>query len=129
MQESLFLLLLLFFIELAETSQYRGHTFNEAVNNLYVLYKHHLLRFLLFHSSLVFVLYVAAAYDLVNIWTVSIILTKAADLSMKLYLFKKIDKGGYFDIQEYGVEDIVLDWKIRYLSVVVYTGLFIPALY
>lgn len=129
MQESLFLLLLLFFIELAETSQYRGHTFNEAVNNLYVLYKHHLLRFLLFHSSLVFVLYVAAVYDLVNIWTVSIILTKAADLSMKLYLFKKIDKGGYFDIQVYGVEDIVLDWKIRYLSVVVYTGLFIPALY
>lgn len=129
MQESLFLLLLLFFIELAETSQYRGTTFNEAVNNLYALYKHHRLRFMLFHTSLAFVLYVAAAYDLVNIWTVSIILTKAADLSMKLYLFKKIDKGGYFDIRGYGVEDIVLDWKIRYLSVVVYTGLFIPALF
>ena len=74
-------------------------------------------------------LYVSASYDLVNIWTVSIILAKTADLSMKLYLFKKIDKGGYFNLENYGVEDIVLDWKLRYLSVIVYTGLFIPALF
>ncbi len=129
MDESLFLLLILFFIELAETSQYRGHTFSEAVNNLYVLYRRHRIQFLLFHTSLAYVFYVAVSYDLVNIWTVSILLAKGADFMMKLYLFKKIETGGYFNIEEYGVSDLVLDWKIRYLSVIVYTGLFIPALF
>ena len=128
MQEALFLLLLLFFIELAETAQYRGHTFNEAINNLYTLYKRHILKFVLFHSSLAYLLYVTATYDLVNIWTISIILTKMADIATKFYLFKKIDQGGYFNIEQFGVPDVVLDWKLRYLSVIVYTGLFIPAL-
>lgn len=129
MPETLFLLLILFFIELAETSQYRGITFNEAVNNLYGLYRHHKIQFLLFHSSFVYVLYVSVSYELVNIWTVSILLAKGADFIMKLYLFKKIEAGGYFNIEHYGVADMILDWKIRYLSVIVYTGLFIPALF
>jgi len=129
MDERLFLLLILFFIELGETAQYRGHTFNEAINNLYAVYRHHRIQFLLFHSSLVYVLYVSLSYDLLNIWTLSILLTKGADIGMKFYLFKKIDRGGFFNIEQFGVEDITLDWKIRYLSVVVYTGLFIPALF
>ena len=74
-------------------------------------------------------MYVGISYDLFNIWTVSIVLTKGADLATKLYLFKKIKTGGYFNIEQYGVEDMVLDWKIRYLSVILYTGLFIPALF
>ena len=129
MDEHLFLLLILFFIEVAETAQYRGHTFNAAINNLYTLYKHHRIQFLLFHSSLAYVLYVTLTYDLLNIWTLSILLTKGADVGMKFYLFRKIEHGGYFNIEQYGVEDVSLDWKIRYLSVIVYTGLFIPALF
>lgn len=129
MDERLFLLLILFFIELAETAQYKGHTFNEAINNLYLLFRRHRVRFLFFHSSLVYVTYLSVTYDLLNIWTLSILLAKMADVGMKLYLFKKIETGGYFNIEQYGVADMVLDWKIRYLSVIVYTGLFIPAVF
>jgi len=129
MQDGLFLLLLLFFIEMAETAQYQGATFNKAVNNLYGIYKHRPFRFVLFHASLMYMLYITVSYDLLNIWTLTIILTKMADLGMKLYLFRKIDQAGYFSLESYGVEDIVLDWKLRYLSVVIYTGLFIPGVF
>jgi hypothetical protein len=129
MQDGLFFLLLLFFIELAETSQYKGMTFSIAVNNLYRLYKQQFFRFLLFHTSLVYVIYITVNYELFNIWTVTIILTKAADFCMKLYLFRRIDQRGYFNLESYGMGDIVLDWKLRYLSVVVYVGLFIPGVF
>lgn len=128
MESALFLLLLLFFIELAETTQYQGATFDAALNRLYHIAATRPWQFLLYHSSLGYVLYVAFAYELLNIWTVSIILTKVLDLAIKLYLFAKIRRGGYFSLAQYGMEDMPLDWKLRYFSVVLYTGLFIPAI-
>lgn len=129
MDNTLFLLALLFFIEVAETTQYKGETFNQAINTLYHIYKERRVEFFMYHFSFFYVLYVSFEYDLLNFWTVTILLTKAADFSLKLYLFKKIDEGGYFTLETYGMPDMVLDWKIRYLSVIVYTGLFIPGFF
>ena len=129
MDNALFLLLLLFFIEVAETTQYQGRNFDEAVHNLYRLYHSRRLQFLFYHSSLIYMLYVMTAYDLVNAWTLSIILTKLADVMTKFYLFKKIDSGEFESFAQYGLGDVPLNWKLRYFSVVLYTGLFIPALF
>ena len=129
MDNALFLLLLLFFIELAETTQYQGRNFDEAVHNLYQLYHVRKIQFLLYHSSLVFILYVTLTYELINIWTFSIILTKLADVMTKFYLFRKIDAGEFESFSQYGLGDVPLNWKLRYFSVVLYTGMFIPALF
>ena len=127
--DGLFLLLILFFIELAETTQYNQKTFNDIINNLYILYTKNILKFILFHSFLLYVIYISFEHTLFNIWTISIILTKLCDLGIKLYLFKKIDNNGYFNIEDYGITNSEVDWKIKYLSVVIYTGLFIPAVF
>ena len=129
MDNALFLLLLLFFIELAETTQYQGRNFDEAVHNLHRLYHMRKMQFLLYHSSLVFILYVTLVYDLINIWTFSIILTKLADVTTKFYLFRKIDAGEFESFSQYGLGEVPLNWKLRYFSVVLYTGMFIPALF
>ena len=112
-----------------QKAQYNQKTFNDIINNLYILYTKNILKFILFHSSLLYVIYISFEHTLFNIWTISIILTKLCDLGIKLYLFKKINNGGYFNIEDYGVNNSEVDWKIKYLSVFIYTGLFIPAVF
>lgn len=129
MDNALFLLLLLFFIELAETNQYQGRNFDEAIHNLHAIYRSKRWQFVLYHSSLAYMLYISAAYDLINLWTLSIMLTKMADIMTKLYLFKKIESGEFEGLKEYGLGELPLNWKLKYFSVVLYTGLFIPALF
>jgi len=125
--DNLLIILLLFFIELAETAQYNGKTFNDVINGMYAIYKNNIFHFMLFNSSLLYVLYISFEHAFFNIWSLSIVLMKLSDLAIKIYLFKKIDKEGYFNIEGYGVSDIAIDWKIKYFSVILYTALFIPA--
>ena len=126
--DNLLIIALLFFIELAETSQYKGSTFNDVIKSLHLLYKRNIFQFILFNSSLFYVIYISFEHTIFNIWSLTIILMKLSDLAVKIYLFKIIEKEGELNIGGFKMDSIQIDWKMKYFSVPFYTGLLILAI-
>ncbi|MDR0747871.1 MAG: hypothetical protein LBE89_08315 [Helicobacteraceae bacterium] len=130
MNEHLIDVLLLFLIEVAESNLQRGKTFNDLVNNLYLLKMNHPLGFWLLSSSFLFVTYflvhgIGSAFVLGGILAL-----KAADISLKFKLIKHItqDNCEFNVTQTLGVPNFPITPALRYSGALVYTTLFFWAL-
>lgn len=123
----LFVVLLLFFIELAEATQYKGDTLGEVLKNLCELYKKSIFNIIIFNSSLIYILYVSFEYQIFNFWIVLIVLMKISDFFVKLYLFEKMDSQNAFNTILLDFNKTAFDWKLKYFSMFFYTSLLILA--
>ncbi|MDQ1340100.1 MAG: hypothetical protein QG567_1257 [Campylobacterota bacterium] len=123
----LFVVLLLFFIELAEATQYKGDRLGEVLSGLCELYKKSIFNIIIFNSSLIYILYVSLEYRIFNFWIALIVLMKISDFFVKLYLFEKMDKQNAFNAILSDFNNIIFDWKLKYFSMFFYTSLFILA--
>lgn len=117
--------LLLFFIEIVEANQQKGNTFSQLVNYLHGLFRSRPFRFLLLHTSMLYVAYLVFVQGIANGWTGTLLFIKGVDLLLKLNLFWKIGKSGepFSTERLYGAPDVGITPWMRYAGAVFYTFL------
>jgi len=119
-------LLILFFIELAEGSLIKGDSFKEAIIYLNEIFKTQKIKFILMHTSLVYVLFLVSFYKIKGIGVTLVLVFKGLDLLIKLkILFNQVYQNNLFDT----APDIKIDNHLRYAGAFIYPLMIFISLY
>ena len=119
MNEIIIYVFTLALFELYESSWQKAPSIGGMVANIYNRYREGIFRFFFSHPSFIFVLYLGIAYDLTNIWFLTILFMKFMDISYKLVLVKKIEENKIQEVLPIPPDMPISPW-MSYLNVIIY---------
>ena len=113
-----FLLVILEFIEI---SWQKGRTLKELLAYNYMTYEYSVLYYFFKHTSFIFLLFVIIYTNVYNVYTITIIVMKFADISFKLYIIDNIKKhGDKYIIELFNSQDFEITPVLRYSNMIIY---------
>jgi hypothetical protein len=124
------LILVMVMLEYLEISWQKGNTLKELLMFNYHSYKSSSLLYFSRHIGFVYILFIILYLDLVNFFTISIIVMKTLDIVFKLKVISNIDKDGerYLD-SLIGPIDFKITTSLKYSNIVIYPLLLLFALF
>ncbi len=125
MSELIIYFIIFIIIEFIEASWQKESSLSRVLFKNYQFYKERgLFLFLIMNSSFFYTLFLAFKLNNFSFWLNSIIVMKFLDISLKLYLFQKIDREGREAFYNLFLEDMKME-KLTYINMVIYvTALF-----
>lgn len=119
-----FIILLTFFIafELFESNWQKSNTFYALLKKNYLIYEKSIPLYILIHPAFFFTLYLSVVHNLFDIWIISIVIMKFAEIAFKLTLMEKISNDE--SIQSMIPTDIKITPLLRYMNVIIYPSAF-----
>ncbi len=125
MSELIIYFIIFIIIEFIEASWQKESSLSRVLFKNYQFYKKRgLFLFLIMNSSFFYALFLAFKLNNFSFWLNSIIVMKFLDISLKLYLFQKIDREGREAFYNLFLEDMKME-KLTYINMVIYvTALF-----
>jgi len=124
---NLFIVLFIIFVclEIFEVSWQKEETFYGLIEKNYLIYKKNIFLYFAFNPSFIYVLFLAIFLNNFSFFMDIFVLLKFIDISYRLSLMKKLDKG--LSLEEVFPIDLQMTFWFRYLSFIIYGLLFVFA--
>jgi cellulose synthase/poly-beta-1,6-N-acetylglucosamine synthase-like glycosyltransferase len=123
------LILIMALLEFFEISWQKGATLKELLIYNYHSYKESPFVYFARHGGFIYILFIILYLDLINVFTISILLMKLLDMLFKLKVISNIDKSGESYVDSLiGPVDFKISNSIRYSNIVIYPLLLFFAL-
>ncbi len=121
--ETLITILIIFvIIEFLEARWQKSDNLNQVLLKNYALYKQYgLPSYLLANISFFYTLAIVFSLNNFTFWINMIVVLKFIDISMKLYLFQKIDKDGKDAILNFFPENLSMQSGFIYINTITYS--------
>ncbi|NWF66668.1 MAG: hypothetical protein HXX81_04275 [Campylobacterales bacterium] len=120
MENILLIAIILFCLEIIEAIWQKGGSFKEIVKNLYFYYNNNPILFFIRHFSLYYCLFIMISLNIYNLLLISIIIVKFIDISIKLYIFDKINNNDKNFLELFFSQDMEVSNRLKFLNVIIY---------
>lgn len=121
MELTLFVLLIIF--EVLEANTQKGSSLIEILKYGYSIYKYNIFIYLSMNFTFFYALFISIYLNDFNFWLASIVVLKFLDISIKLYLFQKIEREGFSALENFIPTDIKFTTSLKYSNLMIYSSM------